>query len=385
MIRQALASAGLSAADVDAVEAHGTGTRLGDPIEAEALLATYGRGRDADRPLYLGSVKSNIGHTQAAAGVAGVIKMVMALRSGLLPRSLHLDTPTPHVDWSKGAVELLSEAREWASGERPRRAGISSFGASGTNAHVIVEEGDPAAVAVDGDRAAMPVVPWVVSARSAEALGGQLARVTELASSGDVDPVDVGFSLATSRAVFEHRAVLLGADGSELVAAEPVLSSPGAVRTGVGFLFAGQGGQRAGMGRELYGAFPVFRAAFDEVCAVLDAPVAEVVASGEGLGRTGLAQPALFALEVALFRLLASWGVAPRVLVGHSVGEIAAAHVAGVLDLVDACALVSARARLMDALPAGGAMVAVEAAEEEVLPLLAGLAEVGVAAVNSPT
>ncbi|WP_329486221.1 SDR family NAD(P)-dependent oxidoreductase [Kitasatospora sp. NBC_01246] len=385
VIRQALASAGLSAADVDAVEAHGTGTRLGDPIEAQALLATYGRDRDADRPLYLGSVKSNIGHTQHAAGMAGVIKMALAMQHGVLPRTLHLDEPSPYVDWSAGAVELLDEAREWFPGDRPRRAGVSSFGISGTNAHVILEEGDPAAVAVDGDRAAMPVVPWVVSARSAEALGGQLARVTELASSGDVDPVDVGFSLVSSRAVFEHRAVLLGADGSELVAAEPVLSSPGAVRTGVGFLFAGQGGQRVGMGRELYEAFPVFRAAFDEVCAVLDAPVAEVVASGEGLGRTGSAQPALFALEVALFRLLASWGVAPRVLVGHSVGEIAAAHVAGVLDLADACALVSARARLMDALPAGGAMVAVEAAEEEVLPLLAGLSEVGVAAVNSPT
>ncbi|MFJ9953652.1 SDR family NAD(P)-dependent oxidoreductase [Kitasatospora sp. NPDC091207] len=326
-------------------------------------------------------MKSNIGHTQAAAGVAGVIKMVMALRSGVLPRTLHLDEPSPYVDWSTGAVELLGEAREWLPGERPRRAGVSSFGISGTNAHVILEEGDPAE-AVAGDRVGMPVVPWVVSARSVEALDAQVARVAELASEdGDgsgVDPVDVGWSLVSSRAVFEHRAVLLGSGPA-------VMAVPGAVRSGVGFLFAGQGAQRVGMGRELYEGFPVFREAFDEVCAGLDAPVAEVIASGEGLGRTGLAQPALFALEVALFRLLSSWGVTPKVLVGHSVGEIAAAHVAGVLDLVDACRLVSARARLMDALPAGGVMVALEAEEHEVVPLLAGLGGTGIAAVNSPT
>ncbi|MFE4517757.1 beta-ketoacyl synthase N-terminal-like domain-containing protein [Kitasatospora sp. NPDC056783] len=376
VIRAALASAGLSASEVDVVEAHGTGTRLGDPIEAQALLATYGRERSAERPLWLGSIKSNIGHTQAAAGVAGVIKMVMAMRHGVLPRSLHLGERTSHVDWDAGAVELLSEAREWTAGDQPRRAGISAFGASGTNAHVIVEEGDRAGVvSVAGGRVGMPVVPWVVSGRSPEALRARVAQAASFAG----DPVDAGWSLVASRSVFGHRAVLIGADRDELVSAEPVLAS-GAVG-GVGFLFAGQGGQRVGMGRELYEAFPVFREAFDEVCAGLGVPVAEAVVSGEGLGRTGLAQPALFALQVAQFRLLASWGVAPAVLVGHSVGEIAAAHVAGVLDLADSCRLVRARAALMDALPGGGVMVAVEATEDEVTPLLAG--GVGVAAVNS--
>ncbi|MBK3526855.1 type I polyketide synthase, partial [Streptomyces sp. MBT70] len=272
VIRAALASAGLAAHEVDAVEAHGTGTRLGDPIEAQALLATYGQGRPAERPLWLGSIKSNIGHTQHAAGMAGVIKMVMAMRHGVLPRSLHLDEPTSHVDWDAGAVELLSQAREWSVGERPRRAGVSSFGISGTNAHVIVEEGDPAPVTeLAGGRVGMPVVPWVVSARSEEALRARLEQAASLVG----DPVDVGWSLVTSRSVFAHRAVLIGGDREELVSAVPVVAS-GSAR-GVGLLFAGQGGQRVGMGRELYEAFPVFRAAFDEVCAGLGVPVEEAV------------------------------------------------------------------------------------------------------------
>uniref|UniRef100_UPI003570D87A type I polyketide synthase n=1 Tax=Streptomyces eurythermus TaxID=42237 RepID=UPI003570D87A len=221
VIRAALASAGLAAREVDAVEAHGTGTRLGDPIEAQALLATYGQGRPAERPLWLGSVKSNIGHTQAAAGVAGVIKMVMAMRHGVLPRSLHLDEPTSHVDWDAGAVELLSQARDWTAGERPRRAGVSAFGASGTNAHVIVEEGDPVPAEVAGGRVGMPVVPWVVSARSEEALRARLDQAASLTG----DPVDVGWSLVTSRSVFAHRAVLIGGDREELVSAVPVVAS----------------------------------------------------------------------------------------------------------------------------------------------------------------
>ncbi|MGW6741581.1 SDR family NAD(P)-dependent oxidoreductase [Streptomyces sp. NPDC055025] len=380
VIRQALASAGLSAADVDAVEAHGTGTRLGDPIEAQALLATYGQGRDPERPLWLGSVKSNIGHTQHAAGIAGVIKMVLAMRHGVLPRSLHLDAPTSHVDWSAGAVELLAESREWSANGRPRRAGVSSFGISGTNAHVIVEEGDPEPTPVPEAGGGGRMVPWVVSARSAGALEEQVRRLRDFDAAGDV--ASVGWSLVSGRSVFGHRAVLLGSDRAELAAGVPVVGSGSA--GGVGFLFAGQGGQRVGMGRELYGAFPVFREAFDEVAAGLGLPLSDLIASGVGLGRTGVAQPALFAVQVALFRLLESWGVRPAVLVGHSVGEIAAAHVAGVLGLADACVLVSARARLMDALPSGGVMVAVEASEEEVAPLLADIPAVGIAAVNAP-
>ncbi|WP_280670373.1 MULTISPECIES: type I polyketide synthase [unclassified Kitasatospora] len=400
VIRRALADARLTPADVDAVEAHGTGTRLGDPIEAQALLATYGQERSEHRPLLLGSVKSNIGHTQAAAGVAGVIKTVLAMRHGVLPRTLHVDAPSSRVDWSAGSVELLTQARPWPREDgRTRRAGVSSFGISGTNAHVILEEASSASVSVSDSVDGDGVVPLVLSARGGPALRAQARRLAaHLAARPELSPRDLAHALATTRALHDHGAVVLGRGREELAAAlEALGADESAAGSGAGsgalaFVFTGQGSQRLGMGRELARAFPVFEAALSEICAMLDPmlerPLRSVMwaepgtADAQLLDGTGYAQPALFAFEVALFRLFASWGVSPGLLAGHSVGEIAAAHVAGVFALPDACALVAARGRLMQALPAGGAMVAVQASEEEVLPLLGEF--VSLAAVNGP-
>ncbi|GGV64917.1 hypothetical protein GCM10010294_17290 [Streptomyces griseoloalbus] len=419
VIRQALADAGLEPADVDAVEAHGTGTRLGDPIEAEALLNTYGRQRPAGNPLYLGSLKSNIGHTVAAAGVGGVIKMVEAMRHGVLPRTLHVDRPTPMVDWSSGAVRLLTEPRDWPDAGRPRRAAVSSFGFGGTNAHVILEEAPATDTAEEPASPApaarpLPVLPWLLSAKSATALRAQAQRLlshlenppdpdraTHPDADLDVHPpraLDIAHSLATTRTVFRHRAVVLAADLDGLLAGTRALAegrtAPGTARaeTAVGktaWLFTGQGAQRIGMGRELYDTFPAYARAFDAVATALDPhldqPLGEALRTGHRLDETAVTQPALFAVEVALYRLLESFGATPDVVAGHSIGELAAAHVAGVLDLADAAALVAARGRLMQSAPPGGAMIAVQATEEQVAALLDGHTHhLAVAAVNGP-
>ena len=407
VIRAALASAGLRPAEVDAVEAHGTGTELGDPIEAQALLATYGQ--DRDRPLWLGSVKSNLGHTQAAAGAAGLIKMVLALQHDLLPPTLHAQEPSPHIDWSAGDVRLLTEPVPWATNGHPRRAGVSSFGISGTNAHVILEE-PPAAEATGPAEPVVPVLagdlaPWLVSARSAAGLAAQAERLAGFATAhADLDPADVAWSLATTRSSFGHRAVVLGADREELAAGLAALAAgraaPGVIsgvapsgdEVRVGFLFAGQGSQRAGMGRELHASSPVFAAAFDRACVLLEAglgvPVAEVVlgdGDDERADQTLFAQAGLFAVGAGLVALLASCGITPDAVAGHSVGEVTAAYAAGVLSLADACTLVAARARLMQALPGGGAMTAIAATEAEVAEAIQGVAGVSLAAVNGPS
>ncbi|MEU4782543.1 type I polyketide synthase [Micromonospora sp. NPDC023633] len=386
VIREALADAGLGPGDVQAVEAHGTGTVLGDPIEAQALLATYGADR-AD-PLWLGTVKSNIGHSQAAAGVAGVIKMVQSLRHRVLPPTLHAAEPSAKVDWTAGNVRLLTEARPWSGAGGPRRAAVSSFGVSGTNAHVILEEAPAAGDATAPADRPVTAVPLLLSGQSEAALTAQAGALLPVAAASH--PADLAFSLATTRAQLDHRAVALAGDTAELQA---IAAGAGALRgrahphPSVAFLFPGQGAQRPGAGKELHDAFPVFADALDEVCAALnqhlDEPIAFFDLDVATLEQTQVAQAAVFAYEVAAFRLLQSWGVTPGHLIGHSVGEFAAAHVAGVFSLADAARLIAVRGRLMQALPAGGAMVAAGLPEAEAAPLLPP--EVSIAAVNGPS
>ncbi|HEV2637462.1 MAG TPA: SDR family NAD(P)-dependent oxidoreductase [Actinocrinis sp.] len=395
VIRQALAAAGLAAADVDVVETHGTGTSLGDPIEAQALIATYGQDRPADRPLLIGSVKSNLGHTQAAAGVAGVMKMVLAMQHGLVPATLHVSRPSTRIDWSAGTVRLATEAGPWPDTDRPRRAAVSSFGISGTNAHAIIEAAPAVAVAP------APLDPpsataLVLSAKTGPALRDQAAALAaHLRTEPGLEPAAAAAALA-ARSVFGHRGAAVAGDREGLLTALDALAGgeadggafhAEAGRRSLAFLFTGQGAQRAGMTRGLYDAYPAYAEAFDEVCAhfagVLDRPLRELVfADPDALARTEYAQPALFAVEVALYRFVTGLGLRPQRLLGHSIGELAAAHAAGVFGLDDAVRLVAARGRLMQALPDGGAMIAIEASAEEVEPLLTD--GVDIAARNTP-
>ncbi|WP_261994307.1 type I polyketide synthase [Streptomyces sp. t39] len=405
VIRQALANAGLRPSDVDAVEGHGTGTVLGDPIEAHALLATYGRERE-NGPLWLGSIKSNIGHTSLAAGVAGVIKMVMAMRHGVLPRTLHVDEPSPHIDWEAGDIELLTEARPWLAGERPRRAAVSSFGVSGTNAHIVLEEAPAPAPAEDAAPARpMPAVPVTVSGRTAAAMRAQADRLrAHVLARADLDLTDLGFSTATTRAHLEHRGVVAATGREELLSGLAALAAgepspltvegraaPGAKPV---FVFPGQGAQWEGMAVGLLDSSPVFAA---EIAACGEAlaeftdwrleDVLRGVAGAPSLERVDVVQPALFAVMVSLAALWRSYGVEPSAVVGHSQGEIAAAYVAGGLSLRDAARIVAVRSQLVrDRLAGRGGMMSVALGAERAEELIAPFAgAVSVAAVNGPS
>ncbi|MFF3488526.1 type I polyketide synthase [Streptomyces sp. NPDC002701] len=405
VIRRALANAGVAAREVDLVEAHGTGTTLGDPIEAGALAATYGQDRPEDRPLWLGSLKSNMGHSQAAAGVAGVIKTVLAMRHAYLPKTLHVDTPSRHVDWSSGGVEVLAEGREWTRGDGPRRAGVSSFGVSGTNAHVILEEAPQERAGEPGPDPAVVggLVPWVLSAKTAAALERQAVALREaVAARPDADAAAIGWSLVSERSRFEHRAVVLGrgrddllnglaalGDGTESAAVvRGAATKPG----GVAFMFPGQGSQWAGMGRQLYDTFPVFARSLDACADALaewtDWSLLDVVrgaAGAPGLDRVDVVQPALFSVMVSMAALWRSWGVEPAAVVGHSQGEIAAAYVAGALSLRDATKVVALRSKaLVDLIGHGGMASVAESAEVVAERLAPWSGRVGVAVVNGP-
>ncbi|MEV1322009.1 SDR family NAD(P)-dependent oxidoreductase, partial [Micromonospora arborensis] len=402
VIRQAVANAQLALTDIDVVEAHGTGTKLGDPIEAQALLATYGQDRPADRPVLLGSLKSNIGHTQAAAGIGSVMKMVLAMRHGVVPRTLHVDEPSPHVDWSAGAVSLLTEARPWPETGRPRRAAVSSFGISGTNAHAILEEPaeEPAEERASGPKPEL--VPWVLSAKSPEALCGQASSLLELVSGRpDLHPADIGHSLVTTRSVFGHRAVLVGNGRDQLLqrlgalaagdaVAGVVTGSATAQPNGVVFVFPGQGAQWAGMGRELMTTSPVFAQRMRECAAALspwaDWNLLDVLDDAAALERVDVVQPALWAMMVSLAELWQAHGVAPSAVVGHSQGEIAAACVAGALSLEDAARVVALRSRAVaEELSGRGGMMSVPLPADQVRERLARWpGRLSIAAVNGP-
>ncbi|MFI6457826.1 type I polyketide synthase [Streptosporangium amethystogenes] len=404
VIRQALTAAGLGEGDVDALEAHGTGTTVGDPIEAQAIIATYGQNRPVDRPLWLGSMKSNIGHTQAAAGVGGVIKMVMAMERRVLPKTLNVDEPSPHVDWAGGAVSLLTEPRPWLPYGRPRRAAVSSFGISGTNAHLILEEppsvAEPtAADPADAGTMERRALPWLLSGKSEGALRAQAARLAEFVRADpELRPVDVAYSLATTRAVFEHRAAVMGGEHADFLpgltalaegVAAPNVSQGVPAHGRTVFVFPGQGSQWAGMAVELAEHSPVFAEALAE-CADALAPYVpwdlhEVLHDAGALARVDVVQPALFAVMVSLARNWEAHGVRPDAVVGHSQGEIAAACVAGALSLADAARVVALRSRALTALAGTGGMAFLGVPADRVREELAGWrGRLSVATVNGP-
>ncbi|WEO99624.1 acyltransferase domain-containing protein [Streptomyces sp. FXJ1.172] len=401
VIRQALQNARLSPEQVDAVEAHGTGTTLGDPIEAQALLATYGQGRPAEQPLWLGSVKSNIGHTSAAAGVAGIIKMVMALRHGVLPRSLHIDEPTPQVDWSTGAVSLLTEPIDWPDTDRPRRAGVSAFGISGTNAHIILEQAPTQET--PNTHTPLPATPWLLSAKAPAALRAQARRLhTHITHNPHLDPTDIAHALATTRTTHEHRTAVVADDraaflhGLSALADEAV--SPHAIEAGRAvpgktvFVFPGQGSQWAGMGRELLDTSPVFAARITE-CETALAPhvdwsLTDVLRGNDnapGLDRVDVVQPALFAVMISLAALWQHHGIQPDAVIGHSQGEIAAAHIAGALTLDDAARIVALRSQALLPLAGKGGMTSLATTHDQALDLIQPWGQdLSIASVNGP-
>ncbi|MWA08891.1 type I polyketide synthase [Streptomyces sp. BA2] len=410
VIEQALADAGLTAGQVDAVEAHGTGTTLGDPIEAQALLATYGREHSTEQPLWLGSIKSNIGHTQAAAGVAGVIKMIEAMRQGVLPSTLHVDEPSRHVDWSAGSVSLLTESRPWPETGRPRRAAVSSFGISGTNAHVILEaapEPQPAETQPQEQHAGP--VPVVVSARSPQALAETADRLAGFVQAHpEVEVAPLAARLWSGRAKLEHRAGIVTDNPDELHAALTALAggrdhpalitgpSPttaGAARWAI--VLSGQGSQKPGMGAHLHQTYPAYADALDEVCQALDPhlqiPLQQVMFAEAGSDHAALlettlyTQPALFAHHIAAYRLLQASGATPHALIGHSIGELSAAHLTGTLPLNLAADIVATRAKLLHTLPTGTGMLAALTTPDTLTKHLHHHPHIEIAAHNSPT
>ncbi|MFG1607864.1 type I polyketide synthase, partial [Actinoplanes sp. NPDC049265] len=394
VLRAAIVSAGIDPAEVSYVELHGTGTPVGDRVESAALASIFA---DRTRPLVVGSAKTNVGHLEGAAGVAGFIKAALSVQHGQVPASLNFTAPPDDMPLLELGIEVATELRGWP-GDGPRVAGVSSFGMGGTNCHLVLGQGPDRARTGAPRSGGGGLIPWLVSGGTAEALSPQAETLYgHVAEPGAPDPLDVGYSLATTRAALVHRAVVIGADAAELHTGLNALAagkpSPNVVtgvsaEGGTAFMFTGQGAQRVGMGRELYARFPVFAECFDAVCAELDPLLGRglrsiVWSDGELLGQTRYTQAALFALETALARLVESFGVRPTHLIGHSIGEITAAHVAGVLSLSDACRLVEARGRLMQSAPSGGVMVAVNAGEDEVRALLAEPG-VSIAAVNGP-